>query len=130
MKTLSTFALAALLALPACSKKSEATGKPAAVTAPVTAGTTVGGVRKIPVEASIKGYTPATIQAKAGEQLVLVVTRTQDGECLSELKVGTGAPVKLPMNTAVEIPVTAPASGELAFACGMDMFKGTIVVGS
>ena len=27
----------------------------------------------------------------------------------------------------VEVPVTVPETGELAFACGMDMFKGTVV---
>jgi plastocyanin domain-containing protein len=26
------------------------------------------------------------------------------------------------------VPVTVPQSGELAFACGMNMYKGTIVV--
>jgi plastocyanin domain-containing protein len=33
----------------------------------------------------------------------------------------------LPLNEPVTIEVT-PARGELAFACGMDMLKGTVVV--
>jgi hypothetical protein len=32
------------------------------------------------------------------------------------------------MNTPVEIAVTAPASGKLGFACGMDMATGVVSV--
>jgi plastocyanin domain-containing protein len=44
------------------------------------------------------------------------------------VKVADGATVDLPMNKPTDIAVTAPASGKLTFACGMDMFQGTIVV--
>ena len=132
MRTIGLVIALALGGTAACSKDAPpAASGTTTTTAPVTAGTkTADGVRKIAVEANIKGYTPGRITAKPGEKVVLVVTRTLEGECLEEIKVAGGTPVKLPMNTAVEIPVTAPASGELAFACGMDMFKGTIVVES
>ena len=35
--------------------------------------------------------------------------------------------VDLPMNTPVEVPVTVPQTGEVGFACGMDMFHGVVV---
>lgn len=98
--------------------------------APVTAGTVVDGVRRIDVMASANGYNPERIAAKPGEKLVLVFTRTVEGECLAELKTPDGKIVPLPMNKPVEVPVTMPESGELTFACGMDMFKGTIVTQS
>jgi plastocyanin domain-containing protein len=34
----------------------------------------------------------------------------------------------LPLNQAVEVPVTVPASGSLAFTCGMNMYQGSVVV--
>ena len=107
-----------------CSKKSE---PPKAKEAPVTAGTVTNGVRKIDIEASKDGYSPERIVGKPGEKLVLVFKRTIEADCLAQVKVADGAPVDLPMNTPVEVPVTVPQSGELAFACGMGMFKGTVV---
>ena len=95
--------------------------------APVTAGTVTDGVRRIDVAASVNGYNPERIAGKPGEKLMLVFTRTVEGECLAELKTPDGKVIELPMNKPVEVPVTVPQTGELAFACGMDMFKGTII---
>jgi plastocyanin domain-containing protein len=95
---------------------------------PVTAGTVgADGVRRIPVEANTKGYTPEQIGGKPGEKLVLVFTRTADSSCIAQLKTPDGKLIDLPMNAPVEVAVTVPASGEVAFACGMDMFHGTVV---
>ena len=33
----------------------------------------------------------------------------------------------LPLNETVEIEVEVPESGELKFACGMDMYRGKVV---
>ncbi len=95
--------------------------------APVTAGTVTDGVRRIDVVANDKGYNPERIAGKPGEKLVLVFKRTIDAECLSQLKTPDGKVVDLPMNQPVEVAVTVPQTGELTFACGMDMFHGTIV---
>jgi plastocyanin domain-containing protein len=121
------FAVIAAVAVAACSK--DQADKPAPAKAPVTAGTVgADGVRKVAVTASRKGYEPAEIAAKPNEKLILVFTRTVEGECLSQIKVGDGALVELPMNTPVEYPVTVPASGTLKFVCGMDMFSGVIAI--
>ncbi|MBP6628528.1 MAG: cupredoxin domain-containing protein [Kofleriaceae bacterium] len=84
--------------------------------------------RRVAVEAGPRGFVPDRIAARPGEVLLLVVTRTEESDCLSQLAVGGAAPVALPMNSPVEIAVTAPSSGTLTFACGMDMFRGAIVV--
>ena len=34
----------------------------------------------------------------------------------------------LPLGVPVAVDVTAPASGNLTFACGMDMLRGSVVV--
>jgi plastocyanin domain-containing protein len=120
-------ALLLSLALVGCSKKAD--NKPAASPpAPVTAGT-VGsdGLRHVSVEANKSGYTPDKIAGKPGEKMVLVFTRTADSECISQLKAPDGKLVDLPMNKPVEVAVTVPQSGEVGFACGMDMFHGVVV---
>lgn len=128
MRKLALVLLGTSLALASCSKDADGKVSKTDTVAPVTAGKTdATGVRRIPVEAGSKGYAPAKIMAKPGEKLILVMTRTQEGECLSQIQLAGGPLVDLPMNKAVEIPVTAPASGELGFACGMNMFHGMIV---
>ena len=109
-----------------CKKEEAAEAKPAP--AALTLGTVgADGVRRIPVEANAKGYAPDHIAGKPGEKLGLVFTRTDDTECISQLKVANGKLVDLPKGKAVEIAVTVPASGEVGFACGMDMYRGVIV---
>jgi plastocyanin domain-containing protein len=95
---------------------------------PVTAGT-VGsdGVRRVAVDAGKDGYRPERIGGKPGEKLVLVFTRTLDAACIAQLKTPDGKLIDLPKGTPVDVPVTVPASGELGFACGMDMFHGAVV---
>jgi len=120
----------ALTTAVACKKETAATDTKKAPAATVTTGTVAAdGVRTVPIEAGKDGYVPDTIPGKPGEKLKLVFTRTIEGECLSELKTPEGKVVPLPMNTPTEIAVTLPTTGELKFACGMDMFQGKLVVG-
>lgn len=110
----------------ACDKGDK--GKKESKEAPVTAGKVeADGVRRIDVTANQDGYTPDRIAGRPGEKLMLVFKRTFDAECIAQLKTPDGKIVDLPMNQPVEVAVTVPQSGELGFACGMDMFKGTIV---
>jgi len=122
--------IAVALGLVACSKEGSKETKetkqpPAATTTTGTVGS--DGVRKIAIEAGTDGYVPDKIPGKPGEKLMLVFTRTVDGECLAELKTPDGKLVVLPKNSPVEVAVTVPQDGEVRFACGMDMFTGTIV---
>jgi plastocyanin domain-containing protein len=107
-------------------KKDKAEAKPAAAT--TTTGTIAAdGSRHIPVAVNADGYTPDKIPGKPGEKLVLVFTRTVDSSCIAQVKVPDGKLVDLPMNTPVEVAVTVPQTGEVGFACGMDMFHGVVV---
>lgn len=115
-----------VLSVSAACKKAEAPKKQAEP-ATLATGTVSDGVRKIAIEAGKEGYVPDKIPGKPGEKLVLVFTRTVEGECLAELKTPDGKVLPLPMNTPVEVPVTVPNDGEVKFACGMDMFTGVIV---
>lgn len=116
------------LVVAGCTKDTaDAKGSSAKKEAPVTAGTVKDGVRRVEITANQEGYVPGRIVGKPGEKLVLAFKRTIEGECLAQLKTPDGKVIELPMNKVVDVPVTVPATGELAFACGMDMFKGTIV---
>lgn len=86
------------------------------------------GVRTIQIEATKDGYAPDKIPGKPGEKLKLVFTRrASGGECLAELKAPDGKLHQLPLDKPYEIQVTVPDDGEVRFACGMDMFQGSIV---
>jgi plastocyanin domain-containing protein len=123
-----SLALGALGLAPVGCKKDEKAAPKAAATAPVTAGTVqADGVRRIDVEAGKEGYVPAKIAGKPGEKLVLVFKRTADSECIAQLKAPDGKMVDLPLNKPVEVAVTVPQTGEVGFACGMDMFHGVVV---
>lgn len=118
----------AILALGACSKKADDAKKAPAQTPPPTVATTGSdGLRHIAVEANKEGYSPDKITGKPGEQLVLVFTRTADSECIAQLKAPDGKLVDLPLNKPVDVAVTVPKTGEVGFACGMDMFHGVVV---
>jgi plastocyanin domain-containing protein len=120
---MSRLVLAVVLAvgLFGCSSSDTSSTQPAAL-APAA-----DGSRRIAVEAGKDGYKPDRIPGKPGENIVLVFTRTVEGECLAQLKTPDGKLVDLPLNKPVEVPVTLPQTGKLTFACGMDMFHGVIV---
>lgn len=117
--------LAVALALVACKK--DGGGEAAKAAPPAAPAVAADGTRVVPIEAGKDGYAPDKIPGKPGEKLKLVFTRTVDSECLSQVKVAGGAAVALPMGKPVEVVVTVPSTGQLTFACGMDMFTGVIV---
>ena len=80
------------------------------------------------VKVDATGYHPDKVHAKAGKPVRLLVTRTTDDGCGQQLVVPSlHLKYELPLNQPVAIDVTMPDKGELAFACGMDMYKGAIV---
>jgi plastocyanin domain-containing protein len=112
-----------VIAAVACGKKSDDAAAPP--TPVVRAG--ADGIRHVAVRATKDGYLPPRIAGKPNEKLVLEVTREQAGDCLEHVVMPDKRDIVLPLNKMVEIPVTVPGSGEVTFACGMDMFKGVIV---
>jgi plastocyanin domain-containing protein len=110
----------------ACSKPSESSAQ----AAPMASSATSAAGRRVAIEAGPEGYSPAIIDAKVGEPLVLVFTRTTKGDCLAEVVIPEqNVKKELPLNTPVEIPVTFNKPGKVGFQCGMAMMKGAIHVG-
>ena len=84
-------------------------------------------VREIAVTA--KGFEPARVEVTPGQPVVLRFTRKIAETCADAVDV-QGDPVRhmLPLDTPVEVKMSAPASGQLAFACPMKMINGAVVV--
>ena len=88
-----------------------------------------GAKAEIPVSVTENGFEPSRIEVKHGEAVTLLVTRKTDVTCATEMVVPSrGITQELPLNQTVRVALGPLKQGEVAFACGMDMEKGTIVV--
>lgn len=84
------------------------------------------------VTADEHGFTPPSLdlpKGPPGSKVALTFTRTTEKTCAKEavfpdLKLN----VPLPLNTPVTIEVPNDSERTLTFACGMDMYKGKVVV--
>jgi multidrug efflux pump subunit AcrA (membrane-fusion protein) len=79
------------------------------------------------VNVTAAGFQPSTLTMKAGVPARVTFRRTAEPSCATEvmfpaLKIRRA----LPLNQPVEVRFT-PAAGDIAFACGIDMFRGTVV---
>jgi plastocyanin domain-containing protein len=88
----------------------------------------VGGIQEI--EVTVKGgYQPSTIVVKVGTPLRLNFTRREASTCGEEVVLpGFGMRAHLPENRTVPVEVTPEQPGEYEFTCGMNMYKGKLVV--
>ncbi len=78
---------------------------------------------------SEKGFEPARVTLRAGAPVRLTFFRTTDATCATEVVI-PALKIKrsLPLNQPVDIEFTQEKAGEVAFACGMGMLNGTLVV--
>lgn len=75
------------------------------------------------------GFVPGTVTVKAGEPIDLIFVRKTDDTCAKEVVVpSVNARQALPLNQKVVIRLPAAKGGPVAFACGMNMLKGAVVV--
>ena len=84
-----------------------------------------------PVQITVtgKGYEPWRIEARKGVPLTLIVTRTTDETCATELVLPEyGIDRKLPLGEPVTIAFTPVRTGTLRYSCAMKMFQGEIEV--
>jgi plastocyanin domain-containing protein len=88
-----------------------------------------GPARPVAIQVTGDGFVPASIQVKKGQPVTLVVTRTTERTCATEIVIKElGINQKLPLHQPVTVQFTPSKSGTLRYACGMDMISGTIVV--
>ena len=75
------------------------------------------------------GFHPDSLHAPANLPVHLVFTRVSDEGCGQQVVFPTlDIRRDLPLNTAVSVDFTMPASGSVAFTCGMNMLRGSVVV--
>ena len=107
---------------------------PAAANASATPGSSREGrgseaAQTAKVVVNERGYEPATVTLRAGTPARITFVRTTDKTCGTEV-VFPSLKIKraLPLNEPVVIEFTPASSGDIAFACGMNMLQGTVVV--
>jgi cobalt-zinc-cadmium efflux system membrane fusion protein len=105
------------------------TANATATSASQTAGRSSEAAQTAKVVVSEQGYEPAKVTFRAGTPARITFVRTTDKTCGTEV-VFPSLNIKrgLPLNEPVVIEFTPAKSGDIAFACGMNMLHGTIVV--
>lgn len=89
-------------------------------------------VQEVAVTVGPSGFEPSRVTLQPGVPARLVFTRTTDQTCATEVVVPDfhSGPLPLPLDTPTAVAFTPDARGEFGFACGMGMYRGTLVVGS
>ena len=82
------------------------------------------------VDVTVKGgYQPANIIARAGQPLRLNFTRREASLCGEEVVLPEfGKRAHLPENRTVPVEIVPLKPGEYEFTCGMNMYRGKIIV--
>jgi plastocyanin domain-containing protein len=85
--------------------------------------------KAIEISVTKEGFVPSTIKVKKGEKVKLLVTRKVERTCATEIVIrDQGINQPLPLNKPVTVEFTPSKSGQLRYACGMDMISGVILV--
>lgn len=81
------------------------------------------------VVVSRDGFAPQEISYKKDQPLKLAFIRTDEENCGDEIVFKSlNIKKKLPVGEVVTVDVPTDKTGEINFACGMDMFKGKILI--
>ena len=84
------------------------------------------GVIDIVVDAGV--YTPARIEVAVGQPVTLRFLRKDPNPCAEKVLFDElGVSADLPVGQPVELGITLPQTGEYAFTCQMQMYRGTLV---
>jgi len=81
------------------------------------------------VAVTARGFEPVRVEVPPDREVVLRFTRKVKETCGDSVVV-QGDPVKhmLPLEKPVDVRLRSPKSGQVRFACGMDMYRGAVVV--
>lgn len=74
-------------------------------------------------------FEPSRLTLRAGVPARLTFTRTSEKTCATSVVFASlNVRRDLPLNQSVSVEFTPSRAGEIAFACGMNMLRGTVVV--
>ncbi|MFY0529261.1 cupredoxin domain-containing protein [Archangium gephyra] len=128
---------AAVVSAQGCTKDSKPDAKPAepsaaapTATAPAQPAAKPGEPRTIALSVTEKGYEPSPVTLKQGEPVKLVLTRTTDQTCATEIVLEDyNINTPLPLNQPVEVAFTPNKTGKLVYGCAMGkMISGVFMV--
>ena len=95
----------------------------------IAEGTVKNGVRTVEMKVTEDGFVPSKVKVQKGEKVRLVVTRKTERTCAKEIVIKAyGINQPLPLDKPVTVELTPKASGEIKYACGMDMISGVLLV--
>lgn len=81
------------------------------------------------VTVSDTSFDPARLTLRVGVPARVTFTRTSEKTCATSVVFASlNIRKDLPLNQPVTIEFTPSRTGEIAFACGMNMLRGTVVV--
>lgn len=81
------------------------------------------------VEITEQGFAPASVNLRRNVPARVTFVRKTDATCAKEVVISDyKINRELPLNKAVVITFTPKKSGEIAFACGMNMMRGKLIV--
>ena len=90
---------------------------------------TSDGAPVYPVSVTSRGFEPVRVEVQPNRDVVLRFTRKVKDTCGDSVVVqGDAVKHMLPLDKPVDVRLHSPKSGEVRFACGMDMYRGTVVV--
>ena len=85
--------------------------------------------QRVELKVTGEGFVPAEVKIKKGQPVELVVTRTTEKTCATQIVIkDAGISKDLPLDKPVTVAFTPEKSGKLRYACAMDMIAGVLVV--
>jgi plastocyanin len=86
------------------------------------------GGQTIQMKVTDKGFEPAAVTVKKGEPVTLVITRTTEHTCATDIVIDDyGIKTALPLNKAVTVTFTPKKAGDLAYGCAMGKMIGGVL---
>lgn len=84
--------------------------------------------KTVRISVTKKGFSRSSISAEVGSPLTLIFTRLSNDGCGNKVVFPSlGITKNLPVGKAVTVKFTPRQEGTISFACGMGMYKGSIV---
>jgi hypothetical protein len=106
---------------PAAPPAEPAPAEPAAAAVPDATG-------RVAVVVTEEGFVPSRIAARAGQPLVLAITRKTEKTCATEILFrGQEGKTDLPLNKTVEVTYVPRSSGPVKFGCAMGMMIAGVI---
>ncbi|HSM92045.1 MAG TPA: cupredoxin domain-containing protein [Anaeromyxobacteraceae bacterium] len=107
-------------------------GTPSTAAAPaggIAEGVVKNGVRVVDMQVTDAGFVPDKVKVQKGQKTRLVITRKTDRTCATEIVIKDyGINTPLPLNKTVTVELTPKGSGEIHYACAMNMIGGVLFV--